>query len=86
LSHNIRDDSKVRELKPGVLRSQLEKDFELDGGMQSAATSRYVLKTCHYIKIDVSFSGDGINDRTEFLPTDKMVTVSKPYLEFPVKD
>lgn len=76
----------VQTLTPGTARSQLEKDFELDGGMQFAAHSRYVFKACNDIKIDVELSGTGIDDRADFLPTDTIVKVSEPYLELPSTD
>ena len=76
----------IESLKAGGPRSQLERDFQLDGGMQFAAKSRYVFKACHYIKIDVKLSGKGIEDRADFLPTDTITEVSRPYLEFPTKD
>ena|SRR5215831_13285203 len=76
----------VNGLKPGASRAQLEKAFLLDGGMQFAGHTRYVFRTCHYIKLDVIFAGDGIDRRTELLSTDKIVNVSKPYLDFPVTD
>ena len=75
----------VDELKPGTPRAVLEHGFEEDGGLQFAAHSRYVLKKCHFIKIDVEFSGGAIENRAA-LPTDQVVTVSRPYLEYPVDD
>ena len=76
----------VDELKPGDTRAKLERNFQLDGGLQFAAKSRYILKKCNYIKIDVELTGDGIENRIDFLPTDKILKVSKPYLEYPIDD
>ncbi len=76
----------ISSLKPGDSRARLEKDFELDGGMQFVAHSHYVFRKCHYIKVDVELSGDGIERRAEFSPGDEIVHISKPYLEYPVTD
>jgi hypothetical protein len=74
-------------LKEGSIRSEVERDFELDGGIQSRGLSRYMLKKCHLIKIDVTFSKDK-NSGTWIVgsPDDKVTSVSKPYLEYPVMD
>jgi hypothetical protein len=77
---------RIEGLKPGDFRSQLEQSFELDGGLQFPTKSRYVFKTCRYIKIDVELSNEGIQTRTDFLPSDRIVRISKPYLEYPVSD
>jgi hypothetical protein len=76
----------IQELRSGSTRAQLEQKFEADGGVQFPANSRYVLKMCPYIKIDVEFQGDRIQDRTTLLPADKIVKISKPYLEYPSSD
>jgi hypothetical protein len=77
---------KVGDLKSGDNRAKLEQAFELDGGMQWRAHSRYVLKTCRYIKIDVEFSDERDGGQTDFLPTDRIVKISRPYLDYPVSD
>ena len=74
------------ELKPGATRADVERNFELDGGLQFTKKSTYSLKACHSIKIEVEFSAEGIEERAEPLSTDKVVSVSKPYLEYPFKD
>jgi len=76
----------VQELAPGSSRALLEQKFEVDGGMQFPGNSRYLFRQCPYVKIDVEFQGDGIKDRAALLPTDKIVRVSKPYLEYPSSD
>jgi hypothetical protein len=43
-------------------------------------------KSCSFIKIDVEFAGEGIEKRSDYLPGDKIVRVSRPYLEYPVFD
>ena len=75
----------VGKLKPGETRAALDTVFEEEGGWQVAADTRYVYKKCPYIKINVEFAGHEINKRSP-LPTDKIVKVSKPYLDYSIKD
>src|ERR1700739_4974328 len=84
----IRDALKeIGELKPGDSRAQLESSFELDGGAQVSAHSRYAFNKCQYIKVDVEFSKQSISNGTApILPTDKIVKISRLYLENPVYD
>ena len=79
--------NQIRERKPGDSRVQLERSFELDGGLQVSSNSRYVFKKCPYIKVDVEFSKQGMgNGASAFLPDDKIVNISRLYLEYPVGD
>ena len=74
-------------LKEGSIRSEVERDFTLDGGIQFRGTSRYMFKKCHFIKIEVTFSKDErAGTWIDGSPEDRVVTVSKPYLEYPVMD
>ena len=73
-------------LKPGMSRKDLEERFEPDGGMQTGGWGRYVFRRCRTIKIDVRFSGAEEGRGAEMLPTDKLVGVSRPYLETPFMD
>ena len=77
---------RIDDLTLGDSRSRLEQSFELDGGLQFRTKSRYVFKKCHFIKIDVEFVGEGFGHDEDFLPTDKIVKVSRPYLEYPIYD
>ena len=77
---------KVHELKAGDSRAKLEVSFELDGGLQIASNSRYALKKCRYIKLDVEFSDKNGSSQVEFLPTDKISKMSQLYVEYPVAD
>ncbi len=78
--------AKVDGLKPGDSRAKVESDFELDGGLQFSEHGRYSWKRCPFIKIDVKFSSTGMKQTPEFLPEDEIVSVSKPYVEYPFTD
>ncbi|HYV23635.1 MAG TPA: hypothetical protein VE969_00250 [Pyrinomonadaceae bacterium] len=67
-------------IQPGMTRAELMKLFIEDGGMQMNPVSRYVLKSCYLIKIEVKFDKPAAYSST---PNNEMkiVEVSKPYLE-----
>ena len=69
-------------IKPGMTRADLLKSFEEDGGLQSIPASRYVLRSCKLIQIEVKFNTEyGLS----YQPTPdkdlKISSVSRPYLE-----
>jgi hypothetical protein len=73
-------------LKPGMTRDKVEASFVLDGGMQFERTSRYTFKKCSFIKVDVEFAGHGADSPKEFVATDRVVKVSRPYVAYPTFD
>jgi hypothetical protein len=85
--HAIEDALKtVSEIKAGNNRASIENNFSLDGGIQTRGKSRYFYKKCKLIKIDVEFSQDGKLAWDDLCPTDTVVRVSKPYLQYPITD
>src|SRR2546430_1369593 len=50
-------------IKPGMSRADLIKLFDEDGGMQMIAATRYVLKSCRLIQIEVKFNAYGADFR-----------------------
>jgi hypothetical protein len=74
----------VSNIKAGMTRQALSGSFEGDGGLQSRLHGRYAYKHCRYIKIDIEFSS--VDDGLDFSPDDKIVKVSRPYLEYPISD
>ncbi len=73
-------------LKPEMTRDKVEVNFVLDGGMQFERTSRYLFRKCSFIKVDVEFAERGAGSPKEFSATDRVVKVSRPYLEYPAFD
>ena len=71
-------------LKAGSSRKEVDKNFELDGGLQFTFQNRYVYKKCAYIHVDIEFKRQ--SSSSEKAPADTVVTVSKLYLEYPAKD
>ncbi len=76
----------VSDIPSGEVRAELERDFILDGGFQTAQISRYVYRACHLIKIDVEFTISNSSSLPEPAPTDQVKHVSKRYLEYPFAD
>jgi hypothetical protein len=69
-------------IKPGMSRAELLKLFMEDGGLQRIPASRYVLKSCQLIQIEVKFDTRyGVNYKPVPDENLKIVEVSKPYLE-----
>lgn len=75
----------VNNIKPGMTRADVEKDFVLDGGLDFIGTSIYTYKKCLLIKIRVDFSiakpGKNVDS-----PNDVVKSVSQPYLQYPIRD
>ena len=69
-------------IKEGMSRADLLKLFEQEGGLQTIPASRYVLKRCRMIKVNVKFD---TKYGVEYKPVPdedlKIREVSKPYLE-----
>ena len=76
----------AQRLKPGLSRSQVDEDFELDGGISFPQQPTYVYKKCRYIKIDLSFGAEDITRRPNASPRDTVRQISKLYLAYPVAD
>jgi len=81
IEHVMREISTIR---PGMTRRDLAPLLAEDGGMQFRKQGRYVYAHCPYIKVDLEFSV--VDEDTNFSPDDKIVKVSRPYLEYPVSD
>ena len=74
----------ISAIKPGMTRNDLTPLFTEDGGLDSRQQGRYVYAQCEYIKVDIVFSpvDGGANPSSE----DKIVNVSRPYLDYPAYD
>ena len=75
-------------VRPGMSRRDLRRLFRPDGGLQTIPSSRYVLKSCAMIKVEVKFelpegaSPKDSRDENELIDARMKITeVSKPYLE-----
>ena len=75
-------------VRPGMSRRELRRLFRPDGGLQTIPSSRYVLKSCGMIKVEVRLelpegaSREDFRDENDLIDARMKITeVSKPYLE-----
>jgi hypothetical protein len=73
-------------IKPGAARKDLLRIFAEEGGLSTRNHRTYAYKQCPYIKVDVEFASVGSNDKYTDMPEDKIVTISRPYLEYNIWD
>jgi hypothetical protein len=76
-------------IKVGSSRGGLEQNFKLDGGLQGASPVRFCHPACPYFKVDVEFDFKRYaadQNRAVAEKNDKVLHVSKPYLERPFMD
>jgi len=72
----------IESIKVGMTRAQLLKVFKEEGGISTRKWRRYAYRDCPYIKVDVEFEvvgepGAGLSES----PKDKIIKISKPFLE-----
>ncbi|HBB94910.1 MAG TPA: hypothetical protein DC054_05925 [Blastocatellia bacterium] len=68
-------------IKPGMSRADLIKLFDEDGGVQMSVATRYVLKSCRLIQIEVKFNAYGDDFRAIPAKDLKIMEVSRPFLQ-----
>ncbi len=79
--------SAIQNLKVGMTRRDLLKLFTVEGGQSNRTSRTYVFRECPYIKVDVGFEPVGApQDKLKENMEDRIVRVSKPYLEQSVID
>ena len=76
-------------IKLGMTRSDVDKIFPHDGGIQRPSPVRYVHPECFYFMVDVSYDVKK-NPQDQFRPTptqnDPVTNISRPYLAHPAYD
>jgi hypothetical protein len=75
----------ISTIKPGMTRKDLSTVFTEEGGISTRARKTYVYKHCPYIKVDVEFSPADLDTNPDALTEnseDKIVKISRPYLEY----
>jgi hypothetical protein len=77
--------SDYQHIKTGITRRDVDRYFELDGGLQFPSSARYVYPKCRYLHLDIEFEAKGNVDRP-LSPDDKVVKASRLYVDYPVKD
>lgn len=74
-----------QQLKSVTTRRDVEKYFRPGGGLQFPAKMRYVYPKCDYLHVDVEFEL-AKPAQIASLPEDKVIGVSKLYVEYPATD
>jgi hypothetical protein len=74
----------ISTIKPGMTRKDLGRVLAEDGGLSFRSQGRYLYRHCPFIKVDVQFSP--VDEEINQSPDDKIVKVSRPYLEYAFKD
>jgi hypothetical protein len=70
-----------------MTRADLLKVFTTEGGLSTRLQRTYVWQQCPYIKVDVRFKPDGDEkERLQEHPTDTIVEISRPYLQWMIID
>lgn len=72
---------RIQLISPGMTRNDLLRIFTTEGGISTREQQTYVLRECRYIKVDVVFSPASSKEAD-----DRIVRISRPYLEFSVSD
>ena len=77
----------IETIKVGMTRDDLLKVFKEEGGISTRTWRRYVYRDCEYIKVDVEFEpvGEPAN-KTAQSTRDKIIKISKPFLEWTIID
>ncbi|HEX3624938.1 MAG TPA: hypothetical protein VH280_05855 [Verrucomicrobiae bacterium] len=72
-------------IRAGMTRAELSKVFYTEGGLSTVTHRTYVYRDCPYIKVDVDFAPSAPKQDVE-KPTDNVIRISKPYLDWSVAD
>jgi hypothetical protein len=77
----------ISTIKPGMTRGHLLRVFREEGGISNRRQQVYVYKQCPYIKVDVEFTPVGDEaDELSKAPADKIIRISRPYLQYTIAD
>ena len=84
IEESLRNTNKI---KIGMTRKELLESFGEEGGISTRTQRNYVYNKCRYIKVEVKFSPVG-NKQNKFVESldDKIIEISKPYLEYSIVD
>jgi hypothetical protein len=77
----------IEGVKVGMTRLDLLRVFKEEGGISTRTWRRYAYRDCPYIKIDVEFEPVGEpENKMNQSPKDKIIKISKPFLEWSIID
>jgi hypothetical protein len=77
----------IESVKVGMTRVDLLRVFREEGGISTRTWRRYAYRDCPYIKVDVEFEPVGEpENKVSQSPEDKIIKISKPFLEWSIID
>ncbi|MFB3921727.1 MAG: hypothetical protein ACE145_08395 [Terriglobia bacterium] len=78
----------VYSIRPGMTKADLLKVFTEDGGLKRIQPQRFVLRSCHLIKVEVVYDVPQGTPASALPPDNelKIKAISKPYLEPMIMD
>jgi hypothetical protein len=76
----------MESVKIGMTRAELLRVFKEEGGISTRKWRRYAYRDCHYIKVDVKFEPVGDPQKVSQSSFDKIIKISKPFLESSIMD
>jgi hypothetical protein len=77
----------VGSIKAGMTRADLLTVFTEEGGLSSRTQRTYVYRLCPYVKVDVEFTPiTNPDDHLTELSNDKILKISRPYLQYSIAD
>jgi hypothetical protein len=84
---------RMETIKPGMTRKELLGVFTVEGGLYTPLHRTFVSRDCPYFKVDVEFEAvgrpsRGADGRETMVEgeRDRIVTISRPYLQFSIVD
>lgn len=77
----------ISKIRTGMTRKDLLEVFGEEGGISNRIHRRYVYKKCSLIKVDVEFKAvENEDDNLTEFSGDKIIKISKPFLESAIID
>jgi hypothetical protein len=79
--------TQIQTIKVGLTRGELLNVFKAEGGLSTRLQRRYVYRECPNIKVDVEFEAVGMpGDKLTEHSDDRIIKISKPFLEWSIAD
>ena len=77
----------IQSVQVNMKRRDLNRVFTTEGGLSTRLSRNYVYRKSPYIKVSVQFqAAKGSESPSRESDDDKIISISKPYLEYPVSD
>ena len=84
---------RMETIEPGMTRKELLLVFTVEGGLSTPLHRTFVSRDCPFFKVDVEFEAvgrpsRGADGRVTMVEgdSDRIVTISRPYLQFSILD